>query len=201
MLPVLRAADFPPLAFAPPDRDELLRLDERLTAFLPREELLFFAPRELLVLDFLAELAPPRRELPPLDFFAPERLPREDLPAVDDFLPPLDEREVDIFLPPLFFDAEDLRLDPALFFEDLPDPNPVARFAAPAACETARFALSTFRGLVAAFPASAPMTPPTTAPIGPATLPTTAPAAAPACVFEIAGMSSFPEEEELPDDC
>jgi hypothetical protein len=64
------------------------------------------------------------------------------------------------------------------------------------------FALSTFCGFVAALPVRAPMTPPTTAPTGPATLPTIAPAAAPAWVFEIAGMSSFEDEDDpLEEDC
>ncbi|MDQ3313120.1 MAG: hypothetical protein M3505_00545 [Verrucomicrobiota bacterium] len=188
---------FPPLRDAPlldPPLFAPAREPPRLD--LPRPE------RLLELLDFFEpEALTPKRWLlrPPEDFFAPEDLPLRD---DDDFPPPDGFFALDDFeLLPRFADEDRLVLDDLLpellpLLEDLPEPKPVARFAAPAAWVTARFALSTFSGLVDAFPASAPMTPPTTAPTGPATLPTTAPAAAPASVFEIVGMFSVPEEED-----
>ena len=167
-------------------------------------------PRLLREVDFfdLVDLEPARFLPPPEDFLAPEDLRRADLlPA--DFRLAADDLERD-FEPALLFDDDrvlDVRLlffaPPELFLpEDLGEVRPVARPTAPAACETASFADSTFLGWLAAFAVSAPMTPPTTAPTGPATLPTTAPAAAPASVFEIGGMSRFSEEEDwLPDAC
>ena len=167
-------------------------------------------PRLLREGDFfdLADFEPARFLPPPDDFLAPEDLRRDDFLPADFRLAADLERD---FEPPLFFDA-DLVLDARLLFfalppelflpEDLREVRPVARPTAPAACETTRFADSTFLGLLAAFAVSAPITPPTTAPTGPATLPTTAPAAAPASVLEIGGMSKFSEEEDwLPDDC
>ncbi len=194
------------LVFLPPP--ELLPVD-----FLPPLD--FFAPRDLLLL----VLVPPERrlvDLPTLRLLLPPDLAPPLLPlaffALIDLLPPVFLPRPLLFLRPRagLFEPPDLEL-PKLndleeaFWpppEDLPPPNPVARFAAPAACDTARFASWTFCGLVAAFPASAPITPPTTAPTGPATLPTTAPAAAPACAFEIGGMFWFDEEvDPLSDDC
>jgi len=175
--------DFRPLLFLPPDD------------FAPPERPLLFLPRDLALADFPPPNLPPlllltrarlRADLLPVAFrpadFPPPLLPpREDLLLADfrlaDFPPPED-------LPLLFLLRELLLF---LLLDNLRE-RPVARPAAPAACDTARFADSTFLGLVAAFPASAPITPPTTAPTGPATLPTTAPAAAPASAFEIVGI-------------
>jgi len=197
--PPLRAAApvFLPPPPAPPrvlDFDELFR--EPRAAPEPRARLLFAPPITPL-------LAPTRRLLGlprPLRFAALDLVERDGFAeaprrAVDDFLPrvafpaPEDLEPAERFAPadldPPAIDEEDF---------DLLLPKPAARFAAPAAREMARFASTTFFGLVAALPARAPITPPTTAPTGPPTLPTTAPAAAPACAFEIAGMFSFPLE-------
>ena len=190
MLP-LRAADFAE-DLRPLDFEELFPLAARRPlAFAPREPLL--AARELrdlpalfeAALDFLARADfAPARLLPLGDFFAPAA-----------FRPPEEDD---------FFAREDLRPPLFLLEDDLLEPIPVARLAAPAAWLAARltaaFALATFAGLLAALPVIAPMSPPTTAPTGPATLPTTAPAAAPAVVLEIDGTSRL-SEEELPDDC
>ncbi len=206
--PPLREEDF---------ADDLAPLD--FAALLAAEERPLFALRPL-------DLLPPERDFFPLEDLELEALRpvpavffrAEDLLLEDDLLPLLRLDDEALALPDfelLLFFEDDFRppdepllfLEPPLLMlflppEDFPELIPVARPAAPAACDTARFAEATFCGLVEALPASAPITPPTTAPTGPATLPTTAPAAAPASAFEIVGiLGSSEEDDSLPDDC
>ncbi len=154
--PRLEEELFPPrklLLFAPLRAAPLL--DARLELFEPPRERppLDLIPRELLDFFEPEDLEPERLLLLLLDdFFAlADFLLPEDLPPPDDDFRPLEDFfELDDFEPlPRFADEDRLPLDDLppellLLLEDFPDPRPVARFAAPAAWVTARFALSTF---------------------------------------------------------